>query len=360
MASVIILVVTLLASQGAPPAPASKGRAVTSSSQQQNTPANPAGTPPPTTVTVTMPKPDAAQLEQERKDRERQMAMQEQVGRFTGLLVLVGAIQVIAAGIASYYTARAANAAKRSADAAHASSEAMKDQLKFAAAQIDQMERISGGQTADMRASITEATRAADAMQTVAASLVQSAAGLSTSIEISREAADRQRLVTELAGRAYLSVLFDDAVYQDDTHIFEAGAIIVNKGSTPAYDVTFKSAAAIVPLPLPDDFAYPFTDANVGTSLSLIAPGLTRVMRRTVDGRVPDDQVETIKRGHGQCLLMWGRVDYRDAFREARFINFAFTIRWLPWAAGKGLDSAGNPLPERMMSHDTARHNDAN
>jgi hypothetical protein len=52
-------------------------------------------------------------------------------------------------------------------------------------------------------------------------------------------------------------------------------------------------------------------------------------------------------------------VSYRDAFKETRYIRFAFTIYWIPWAPGMDKDRDGNQKPETIMSLDTAHHNDA-
>jgi hypothetical protein len=218
---------------------------------------------------------------------------------------------------------------------------------------IEKMDEIATGQTRDMRDSINEATRAANAMEGVAKSLAQNVLDVQKSVEISREIADRQRLVTELSGRAYLSVSFQDAAYQDPTHIFEAAAMIVNRGNTPAYEVTFQAAADIVPFPIPEEFDFPLTAANVGSSVSIIEPQGVKTMRRTVSsGRIPDEQVELIKRGGPpRCLAMWGVVNYKDAFHEPRYVKFAFTVYW----AGTRKD--GSPI---IMSADTAHHNDSN
>jgi hypothetical protein len=56
---------------------------------------------------------------------------------------------------------------------------------------------------------------------------------------------------------------------------------------------------------------------------------------------------------------MWGTVKYRDAFDETRHLKFAFIVFWIGWVAGMDKDKDGNPLPEKVMSVDTARHNDA-
>jgi hypothetical protein len=215
-------------------------------------------------------------------------------------------------------------------------------------------------QARDVQASIAEATRAASAMEEIAESMASNVESVRVSVDISREIADMQKLATELHSRAYLSVVFTAAKYQDADHVFEVQAAARNHGNTPAYDVTFRAVAEIVSVPLSDDFAFPLPDETAGPSVSLMAPGITKLITRCVSGKVPDDQVEDIKRGRPpRCLAMWGVVKYRDAFKKTRQVRFAFTITWLQWVEGMGKDKDGNPLPEQIMSYDTARHNDA-
>lgn len=262
---------------------------------------------------------------QERADRNDLSAANWWMVRLTALIFVIGGIQTVVFGI----------------------------QAKRLKKTIEKMDEIATGQTKDMRDSISAAARAADAMEGVAKSLAQNVRDVQESVAISREIADRQKLVTELGARAYLSVAFHDAVYQDPTHIFEAIAMVVNRGNTPAYEVTFEAAADIIPLPVPDDFDFPLTADNVGSSVSIIEPQGNKIMRRVVStGRVPDEDVESIKRGGpARCLGMWGILSYKDAFREPRYVKFAFTVYW----AGTRKD--GSSI---IMSADTAHHNDSN
>jgi hypothetical protein len=226
---------------------------------------------------------------------------------------------------------------------------------------VIKMEEIAKGQTSDMKASIGEATRAAAAMEGIAKSMDANAQSMKVSVGISREIADRQKLVTELTGRAYLSATLNTAIFQDEHHVFEASAVLTNRGSTPAYDVTFRSTVGILPYPIPDNFDFPLPDETIGPSVSLIAPGLTKLLFRRLSERVPDNEVPTIKNLTGQhCFVLWGTANYRDAFKEPRYLKFAFMLRWLGWIEGMGKDKDGNPRPETVYSVDTAHHNEAN
>ncbi|PYT30300.1 MAG: hypothetical protein DMG57_08620 [Acidobacteria bacterium] len=211
-----------------------------------------------------------------------------------------------------------------------------------------------------VQASIAEATRAAGVMERVAAAMATSAESVRESVTISKDIATTQKFATELQSRAYLSVFFDSAIYQDVNHVFEATAVIRNHGNTPAYDVVFKATAQIVPVPFPEDFAYPLPDDSAGGSVSLIAPGATKLVHRAVAERIPDNEVDTVKRGGPpRSFAMWGIVNYRDAFNKTRHIKFAFTVYWQPWVAGMEKDRDGNLRPEPQYSRDTAHHNEA-
>jgi hypothetical protein len=237
---------------------------------------------------------------------------------------------------------------------------AIERQAELMERQATEARESTAQQGRDVQASIAEATRVSRAMEGIAESMASNVESVRKSVGISREIADGQKLATELQSRAYLSAFFNTAIFQDANHVFEAQAVLRNHGNTPAYDVTFRAVAQIVPVPLPEDFAFPLPDETAGTSASLMAPGTTKLITRRVSGKVPDDQVDAIKRGDPpRCLAMWGIVKYRDAFKQTRHIRFAFLINWIPWLVGMDKDKDGHPLPPQIMSYDTAHHNDA-
>lgn len=225
---------------------------------------------------------------------------------------------------------------------------------------ILKMDEISAKQTEDIQKSLAESVRGAGAMESIAQSMAINVESVRQTVVINREAADRQKLVTELQSRAYLSAAFNSAIFQDANHVFEVQAILHNHGSTPAYEVTFRAAAGIIPAPIPEDFAFPLPDNSAGASVSFLAPGTHKLITRSVLGRVHDDEVDSIKRGiPPRCLAIWGVVRYRDAFDKPRQLRFAFAVNWIPWVKGMDKDRDGNPLPEKMFSTDTTHHNDA-
>lgn len=287
----------------------------------------------PITVKVLPTQKTQQEDSQEKQDRQDQSAADWWMVRLTAFIGLIGLVQTIVFGL----------------------------QARRLRQTITKMEEIAKGQTQDMKASIGEATRAATAMEGIAISMSSNVQSARESVEVSREIADRQKIVTELSGRAYLSATFNTAFYQDANHVFEASALLMNRGSTPAYDVTFRAAADILPFPIPDDFEFPLPEETAGVSVSLIAPGLAKIMTRPLLRRVPDNEVAAIKQGGPpKCFAMWGIVNYQDAFSESRHLKFAFKVRWIGWVEGMGKDKDGNSLPEQTMSEDMPRYNEAN
>src|SRR5207249_6885466 len=109
--------------------------------------------------------------------------------------------------------------------------------------QATQAQASSAQQARDVQASIAEATRVSKAMEGIAVSMATSVESVKESVHISREIATVQKLATELQSRAYISVAFDSAFFQDAEHDFEVSAVLQNSGNTPAYDVVFKADA---------------------------------------------------------------------------------------------------------------------
>jgi hypothetical protein len=111
-------------------------------------------------------------------------------------------------------------------------------------------------------------------MERVAKAMAQNAESVKTSVAMQREIADRQKLVTELQSRAYLSIVLVGVVPQnsDTGYRYEPRLGIVNNGSTPAYDVSFRASSDLCHFPLPPDFAFPLPEAIPSRSISVIGP----------------------------------------------------------------------------------------
>ena len=84
---------------------------------------------------------------------------------------------------------------------------AIERQAELMERQATEARETTTQQMRDVQASISEATRASNAMERVAESMALSAESVRESLSISRGIADTQKLATELQSRAYLSYL---------------------------------------------------------------------------------------------------------------------------------------------------------
>jgi len=218
---------------------------------------------------------------------------------------------------------------------------------------IHKMDEIARSQTADTKASIAEATRAAKAMDAISASMATSVESVKRSLEINEQIAATQKLVTILQSRAYLHVSWAHMNVNNvaDEWLFQGNVRIDNKGSTPAYKVRFNVAADILPVPLPDTFTFPLPDTIPHGSLTEIGPGLSRVSDAVVPGLHKQDDANwfTVGQGpdgQGRAIYMWGKITYEDAFGTARYTRFAFHCIQIN--------------TEVWKSSDCSRHNESN
>jgi hypothetical protein len=182
--------------------------------------------------------------------------------------------------------------------------ELAKDAKDTGDAQADKMER-----------SIEAATKAAEAMQSIACSTEANSVQLIESLSLSRKAM-----------RARISVIINRAAYQAENLNFDASPQVINRGATEARDVRWKMAAAILPLPLPDDFKYPLpADYSGGAAIGSQGDGIISAI---VPYRVAPNEVEKIKSLNGSGLFVWGFVVYRDIFGKRHFTTFCHLMHW--------------------------------
>jgi hypothetical protein len=189
--------------------------------------------------------------------------------------------------------------------------------------QMELVERNAVQHSGDMQASITEATRAASAMEDVAKAAAESAKLAAENVITIRERTAAQM-------RAYISVSIGTAVYQDREKElkFEAKPILINFGHTPAYNVTFNSRAKILPFPLPDDFDFPLSGDPGG--VGVLGPQQQFILNAIVDDFVDNREIEDIKIMKGKALFIWGIITYRDAFGAGRETKFCHHMIWHP------------------------------
>jgi len=175
-------------------------------------------------------------------------------------------------------------------------------------------------QSKAMERHINEAARQAEAMEEVAKNIEISTGAATESIRILRERTAQQM-------RAYISVVIGSGVYQDANNRFEAKPLLVNNGHTPAHKLTYHARAEVRDLPLPSDFVFPLPDSP--KKGSVVGPHQNATMSAIVENRVDDALVEQIKSGVKLGLVVWGIVNYEDAFGESHYTKFCQNIIWL-------------------------------
>lgn len=180
----------------------------------------------------------------------------------------------------------------------------------------------------DSAASINQATRAATAMEGVAASMEINAAKIVESVETSKQIAATQRAHGEMQMRAYVSVLLGGATYQDANNNFEARPVIRNTGMTEARNVKWRMYADVLPSPLPDSYKFKLPPRRKGSSL-LVPHSPDMNLSYIMTYRVPDAEVEDIKRTRGHALYAWGLLAYEDVFGKRHRVTFCQQMRWL-------------------------------
>ena len=206
---------------------------------------------------------------------------------------------------------------------------------------IEKMDEIARSQTADMKASIAQATRSAAAMEKVAADMAISSRAAAESVTTLKERTAQQM-------RAYLTVVIGSGCYQErDKNLKFAGhPTLINAGHTPARKVGYRASADILPIDLPEDFTFPLPAKTIGASV--IGPQQSNVMLAVVERFVPDQDVELIKSGKGgTALCVWGVVTYEDFFGEPHQTKFCQMLTWLP------------DEKQTIFGFYNARHNDA-
>ncbi len=167
------------------------------------------------------------------------------------------------------------------------------------------------------------AHRSARAMEEVATHIANS-------VEAARDSVAALRERTAQQMRAYLTVIVGTAVYQEEAKNtrFLGLPLLLNTGHTPAHKVSYVAAADVLPVPLPDDFTFPLTDAFKGASV--VGAQQNNQLFAPVEHFVDESEVPDIKIAKGKALYAWGIVRYEDIFGESHVTKFCQLITWLP------------------------------
>ncbi len=221
--------------------------------------------------------------EQESKDRKDKTANDTNLVKLTGVLAFVGFLQLLVFGYQAYK---------------------LRQTVKSAGEQAEAMERHIG-----------EAARSATAMEKIA-----------NTIEAGNQA----------VMRAYLTVTIGTALYQERRGPgqvdlkFEGRANLLNTGNTPARKVQIRTAAEILPIPIPKDFQFPLTDENAIKDAGVVGAHQTYIIGGTVKDFVPDSEVAVIKEGSRKALCVWGLITYEDIFGANHQTKFGQWLTWYP------------------------------
>lgn len=163
----------------------------------------------------------------------------------------------------------------------------------------------------DMKASITEAARSANAMRDVAKSLAVEANAAHANL------------------RAYITLGLAGVVPQnkDNGYRYEVRLTLQNVGNTPANKVGSNLYTDLLPVPLPADFEIPPFDPTKSGS-GTIGPHQSMFLNAVAPRIYTDDEVQELKSGNKKLLYVWGTVAYEDTFGASRFVRLCQIILW--------------------------------
>jgi hypothetical protein len=214
--------------------------------------------------------------------------------------------------------------------------------LRAINAQVKEMQ-TTGQQTDKL---IQEATRQSEEAAKLAHAMEATAKGIDASTKVGMDsvAIGTQRSAQQL--RAYICVAVGGAFYQERAKNlkFIAQTLLINTGNTPAHKLGFRVKAAVLPVPLPEDFSFPLSSTTAGSMVVGPGPQQGITLTAMVDDFVPDQDVDAIKIADGRALYIWGIIEYEDVFKQQQTTRFCQLLHW---------------IGDRVMGTYIPRHNDA-
>jgi hypothetical protein len=133
--------------------------------------------------------------------------------------------------------------------------------------------------------------------------------------------------------RAYLSVNFGGAIYQDERLRFAATPVIENTGLSPAQNVSFRATAGILDVERAAQMDFPL--GEIRRNDATLHPRQSFTINVIVPDRYADDDAAAIMRGDQRGLFVWGAVVYDDVYGEAHETKFCHRFVFFPDAEGK-------------------------
>jgi hypothetical protein len=153
---------------------------------------------------------------------------------------------------------------------------------------------------------------------------------LGRTVKISERAADAAKesadaVVSQL--RAYIHVSLLESPTIDDERVLKATVQVKNTGQTPAYDAVIVSNIGIVSWPPPRPLETIFVDTDAPTVVRISLPSGEASANIPEIPSVSAREEAGLKSG-AYRIVVWGRVNYMDAFKKPRATRYAFSLRW--------------------------------
>lgn len=144
-----------------------------------------------------------------------------------------------------------------------------------------------------------------------------------TAAKAAQESADA--VVSQL--RAYVHVGLSESPTIGDDRVLRAIVHVKNTGQTPAYDAVIVSNIGIVSWPPPRPLEAIFVDTEASTVVRISLPS------GEASANIPEmpnvtAQEEAGLRAGAYRIVVWGKVNYTDAFKNPRITRYALSVRW--------------------------------
>ena len=180
----------------------------------------------------------------------------------------------------------------------------------------------SARQTSEMKRSILEAVRSADAMEKVAVATVDNAALMSG--------------IMQQQMRAYVSVSVGGAVHQTEDYLFEIRLTLQNDGLTPARNIAYRSMVGILPADVDAAHVFQVPPVEITNDASLSPRQKLGIGGGLLTDRLCEADVADVMVGKDRRLYTWGFVRYEDIFGTTWQTNFCQSVYWIKQPDDKG------------------------
>lgn len=174
----------------------------------------------------------------------------------------------------------------------------------------------SARQESEMKQSIAQAIRSADAMEIVG--------------EAARNNAALMQSILQKQMRAYLAFEGCDFIPQDVNANWKAEVRfhIKNFGHTPAQSINVSSALVILDLATINSGFDPALAVEEKNAAADASPGQSFFFRAYLHDFASTEEMARIKKLEGRALCLYGTVRYKDIFAESHSTNFFKICQW--------------------------------